>query len=148
MPEELIMRGQTASGLTETLNFSGRTPGYGYRMTEFAIYPSTGIGSTEAELCACVTANDTAANPTVPDFNEDGLIANAIWVNYYSTAYIPGPGHSIVNDLFIITQDLILKVQDTTSSTPVNWQCKFEKVKLSNAAEATANFKQFTIFDG
>ena len=28
MPTEFVMRGQTASGETETLNFSGYKPGY------------------------------------------------------------------------------------------------------------------------
>jgi len=148
MPEEFIMRGQTADSATETLNFSGKTPGYGYRLIEFEIYPSTGIGATEIEAMASITAAKTSEDPQNPNFNNPGLIATAVWNNYYTTGYIPGPGHVVINDLFVITQDLILRVKDSTSANPVNWQCKFKKVKLSSSAEAVANFNQFTIFDG
>ena len=50
MNKEFVMRGKTESGQTEVLNFSGYKPGYAYRMTEFSIYPSNGIGSTGWEI--------------------------------------------------------------------------------------------------
>jgi len=148
--EEFIMRGKTASGLTETLNFSGQTPGYAYRMIEFSIWPSEGIGAGDQELVGTVTADDSAEDPENPNFNHPGLIGTGMFSTSWNTAYqFTGPG-SIVNDLFIITQDLILKVVDSVSGAPkpVNWQCKFKKVKLSSSAEAVANFNQFTIYDG
>ena len=55
MNKEFVMRGQTASGETETLNFSGYKPGYAYRLVEFSIYPSTNIGGAHYELA--VTSN-------------------------------------------------------------------------------------------
>ena len=55
---------------------------------------------------------------------------------------------SIVNDTFIITQDLIIKVNETEADAPVNWQCKFMPVKLSGSEEAVTNYKQFMISDG
>ena len=33
------------------------------------------------------------------------------------------------------------------ASTPVNWQCRFESVKMTNAEEAAVNYKQFAISD-
>ena len=63
MKKEFVMRGQTASGQTEVLNFSGNTPGYAYRMTEFQIYPST--LNAQQELCATVTAARTAESPDI-----------------------------------------------------------------------------------
>ena len=147
MPNEFVMRGQTASGKTEVLNFSGHTPGYAYRMTEFSIYPSSGIGSTGWEIVGTVTAGKTAVAPTDPNFNDEGLIATSMYVgqnNVYT-----GKINSIVDDTFLITQNLILMVQDASSGgNPVNWQVKFEKIKLSSSAEAVANFNQFTIYDG
>jgi len=146
--EEFIIRGQTASGETETLNFSGQTPGYAYRLVEFQLYPSTSIGSASSELCATITAGKTAIVPTDPNFNDPGLIATFVVDHNSGSNY--GPEYlGVINDTFLITQDLILMVQDTGgAATPVNWQCRFEKVKLSSSAEAVANFKQFTIFDG
>jgi len=147
--EEFIMRGQTASGETETLNFSGQTPGYAYIMTEFQIYPSNDIGGTHAELAATVTAAKTLEDPQNPNFNNEGLIATATLI-LSDTIANPRNIMTVVNDTFLITQDLIIAVIDTIAGSPqaVNWQCRFEKVKLSDSAEAVANFKQFTIFDG
>jgi len=145
MPEEFIIRGQTASGETETLNFSGQTPGYGFNLLEFQIFSSTGWPASD-EMAATITAGKTAVTPTDPNFDDPGLIASTIMQLH--TAYHPIGQLTIINDMFVITQDLILMVIDTAGATPVNWQCRFKKVKLSSSAEAVVNFKQFTIFDG
>jgi len=145
MPKEFIIRGQTAVGApTEVLNMSGYRPGYGYRLTEFQIYPSTNIGSQACEMSATITADNSSEAPTDPNFNHDGLIASALLFsqgtngsNYYLT---------VINDLFVITQDLILQVWDT-QSTPINWQVKFKEVKLTGSAEAVANYKQYSIYN-
>jgi len=147
MKQEFVMRGQTASGEQEVLNFSGHTKGYAYRLVEFQIFPSTNIGFEAIEAVASLTTAKTAENPQSPNFTNAGLIATAVWTNSTSSSYQPGPGHVVINDTFLITQDLILKVVDTTSSHAVNWQCKFVSEKMNSAEEAVANFKQFTIFD-
>jgi len=144
--DEFVMRGQTASGETEVLNFSGYKPGYAYRLVEFQLYPSSSIGSTGWEIVGSITAGKTAIAPTDPDFSDEGLIATSMYVgqnNVYT-----GPQNSIVNDTFLITQNLILMVQDASSGgNPVNWQCKFMPVKMSKSEEAVTNYKQFTISD-
>jgi len=145
MPKEFIMRGQTTTGApTEVLNISGYRPGYGYRLIEFAIYPSTNIGSQACEMSATITAASSSEAPQDPDFNHDGLIASALLFsmgtngsNYWLT---------VINDLFVITQDLILQVADS-QNTPVNWQVKFKEAKLTSSAEAVANYKQYTIYN-
>jgi len=144
--EEFIIRGQTASGSTETLNFSGQTPGYAYRIVEFHLYPSDNIPGQNVELMGTITAGKTAVDPDNPNFNDEGLIATALFTKGTEPHHTVSDV-SIVNDTFLITQNLILMVQDAYS-TAINWQCRFEKVKLSDSAEAVANFKQFTIFDG
>jgi len=145
MNKEFVMRGQTASGGTEVLNFSGNTPGYAYRLTEFLLFPKNNIGGSESELVGTVTAGKTAVSPIEPDFNNEGLIASALMTNHYNTLY-PTPFVSVVNDLFLITQDLILMVQDTSgNSNAINWQCRFVAEKMSSNEEAVTNFKQFSI---
>jgi len=147
MNKEFVMRGKTASGQTEVLNFSGNTPGYAYRLVEFTLYPSTNIGGELTELCGTVTAGKTAVAPTDPNFNDDGLIGTALMTLYSSPAY-PASSTSVVNDTFLITQDLILMVQDTDASGsqyPVNWQCRFLAEKMNTNEEAVTNFKQYTI---
>ena len=72
------MRGSTASGLTEVLNFGKYKQGYAYRMTEFQIYPSSSIGTVEYELAASITAAKTYEDPANPNFNNDGLIATSL----------------------------------------------------------------------
>ena len=62
------MRGKTASGLTEVLQFGKYKQGYAYKMTEFQIYPSTGIGTAAYELTATVTASKTFEDPQNPNF--------------------------------------------------------------------------------
>jgi len=146
MRKEFVMRGQTVPGNTETLNFSGFKPGIAYRMTEFQIYPSTSIASGSHEMVASVTAGKTAVNPTDPNFNDEGLIAVAQYRDNSSTNYQFTGSDGIVNDTFLITQNLILMVQDATGSTePVNWQCRFETVKMTGPEEAVTNYKQFAI---
>ena len=149
MKKEFVMRGQTASDGTEVLNFSGYKPGYAYRMTEFQIYPSTNIGGAIAELAASVTAAKTFEDPENPNFNNEGLISTAMFL-INSSKDNPRYETSIVNDTFLITQNLILAVVDTYAGSPmaVNWQCRFVAEKMNNAEEAAANFKQFTISDG
>jgi hypothetical protein len=145
MPKEFIMRGQTTTGApTEVLNITGYRPGYGYRLTEFAIYPSTSIGSQACEMSASITADNSSEAPDSPNFNHDGLIATALLFSQGTNGsnYL----NVVINDLFVITQDLILQVADT-QNTPINWQVKFKEVKLSKSAEAVANFKQYTIYN-
>ena len=150
MKKEFVMRGQTASGLTEVLNFSGYKPGYAYRMTEFQIYPGAGIGSVAYELAATVTAAKTFEDPENPNFNNEGLIATAFLANSSTPTYTSAVMNSIVNDTFLITQNLILAVVDSQAGSPiaVNWQCRFESVKMSGPEEASTNYKQFMISDG
>lgn len=140
------MRGKTASGSTEVLNFGKYKQGTAYRMVEFVLYPSTSIGSANCELMGTVTAGKTAVAPTDPDFSNDGLIATAFASQYSSPAYPPGD-RTIVNDTYLITQNLILMVQNTDSGSPVNWQCRFEAVTMTGAEEAATNYKQFMISD-
>jgi len=148
MRKEFVMRGKTASSGTEVLNFSGFKPGMAYRMTEFEIYPSEGIATTNQELAAAVTAAKTAEDPSNPNFNNEGLIATALMT------MTSGPNDSwnrwgCINDTFLITQNLILSVVDTQAGAPapVNWQCRFESVKMSGPEEAVTNYKQFAISD-
>jgi len=150
MKKEFVMRGMTASGTQEVLNFSGYKPGYAYKMTAFDIYPSegaSGIGNTAYELTATVTAAKTYESPLAPNFNNEGLIATSYIANFSDST--SGIHNTIVNDTFLITQNLILAVLDTTSGSPmdVNWQCRFESVKMSGPEEAATNYKQYTISD-
>jgi len=148
MNKEFVMRGQTASGQTEVLNFSGLTPGYAYRLVEFDLYPSTNIGGSLIEMTASITAGKTAIPPTDPNFNDDGLIATALFVSNTSGGTIPGDFYkSVINDTFLITQDLILMVQAGAGSAtdPINWQCRFVAEKMNTNEEAVTNFKQYTI---
>jgi len=147
MNKEFVMRGKTASGSNEVLNFSGNKPGYAYRMTEFSIYPSTNIGGAHYELAATVTASKTHMDPTHPNFNNDGLIASALLVSQSGIEFYGGT--KVVNDTFLITQDLIIAVIDTVAGAPmdVNWQCRFVAEKMSKSEEAVTNYKQFTISD-
>jgi len=145
MRKTFVMRGQTASGLTEVLNFGKYKQGYAYKMTEFSLYPSTNIGGQDWEISASVTAGKTAVTPTDPNFNNDGLISTAFQSSSSSTSY-PWSGYAIVNDTYIITQNLILMVQNTQGH-PVNWQCRFESVKMTGPEEASVNYKQFAISD-
>ena len=76
--EEFVMRGKTASGETEVLNF-GSKHGYGFKLIEFSIYPSADIGDFSAqELMASVTAAKTFEDPQNPNFNNEGLIASSL----------------------------------------------------------------------
>jgi len=147
MNTHFVMRGKTASGETEVLNFSGNTPGYAYRMTEFSIYPSATIGQAQVELSGSVTAAKTYESPDNPNFNNEGLIATAFITNGASPSYPSSGIISIVNDTFLITQDLILAVIDLQTGSPqaVNWQCRFVAEKMSSNEEAVTNFKQYTI---
>jgi len=154
MNKEFVMRGKTASGQYEVLNFSGYKPGYAYRMTEFEIYPSTGVGTSHYELAASVTAAKLTGSPPAspddpanPDFSNEGLIANALLVAQSGIEFYGGT--KVVNDTFLITQNLIIAVVDSVAGAPmdVNWQCRFVAEKMSGPEEAVANYKQFLISD-
>ena len=152
MRKEFVMRGQTAGADTspatqadqEVLNFGKYKEGYAYKMTEFEIFPSTNIVAVSAEMVATVTAAKTAMDPLNPDFNNEGLIASAFFTNREQSQ--TGYHQAVVNDTFLITQNLILKVQ--CAEGPVNWQCRFESVKMTGPEEAAVNYKQFSISDG
>jgi len=145
MPKEFIMRGQTTVGEpTEVLNMTGYRPGYGYVITQFQLYPSTSIGSQAYEMTGTITADNSSEAPDNPDFNHEGLIATSF--ASWNASPASGGTREVINDLFVITQDLILQVNDTGGS-PINWQVRFKEVKLSTSAEAVANYKQYTIYN-
>jgi len=152
MPEEFIIRGQTAdfktTGDTHTINFSGHKRGYGFKLIEFQIYPSTGLHEVDQELSGAITAGTVPADPVTPDFTLDGLIGNVLLNATTAPRYPIGPMVSVINDTFIITQDLILTVVDLGgAANAVNWQLRFKPVKMGKAEEAAVNYKQFTIYD-
>jgi len=148
MNKEFVLRGQTASGGTEVLNFSGNKPGYAYRLVEFQVYPSE-LANASGEYAGTITAGKTAVAPiTGINFNDEGLIGTT----YLTVATSPAAGMfgpvTVINDTFRITQNLILMVQEANSSALCNWQCRFVAEKMDGSEEAAANYKQFTIFDG
>jgi len=143
MNKEFVMRGQTAKGLTEVLNFSGNTPGYAYRLVEFILYPSLNIGAADSEMCAVITAGKTALDPQNPNFSDEGCIATTMFVDDAADHYASST-HTVINDTFLITQDLLLTVFNSEAS-PINWQCRFVAEKMSSNEEAVTNFKQYTI---
>jgi len=148
MRKEFVMRGSTASDTQEVLNFSGYKPGYAYRLVEFQIYPSAAIGTNTSELSATITAGKVFEDPVNPNFNNEGLIGVSL---FHQNAGTPAGTtiNEVVNDTFLITQNLILAVVDTQAGSPmaVNWQCRFVAVKMNGPEEAVTNYKQFTISD-
>jgi len=142
--EEFVMRGQTASGEQEVLNF-GSKHGYAFRLIEFQLYPSTGIGTAQDEMCGIINAGKTTAAPTDPNFNDEGVIGTVI--TKLNNAAYGLEQHAVINDTFLITQNLILMVVNANAGTPVNWQCRFKPVKLSDTEMANANLRQFHVFD-
>ncbi len=155
MPKEFIMRGKTASGTNEVINMGGQArPGYVYRLIKFDLWPSTDIFSTNQELSATITADNAYEDPSNPNFKNPGLIAVAMKTmtkgeNSHVDSPIATNESSVVNDLFYITQDLIIAVIDTYAGSPadVNWQCRFVEEKISASAESVANYKQYTIYN-
>jgi hypothetical protein len=150
MNKEFVMRGKTASGGQEVLNFSGYKPGYAYRLVEFTLYPSVTLAiSTNQELCGSITAGKTAQAPeTDIDFNNEGLIGSS-FMSMYSSVNFAALVHSVINDTFLITQNLILMVKDQSGDdNPINWQCRFVKEKMTGPEEAATNYKQYLISDG
>jgi len=145
--EDFVMRGKLASGTTEVLNF-GMKHGYAHRLIDFEIYFSSGIGTTNQELAATLTAAKVYEDPANPNFNHEGLIATAT-LSTYPPSNLGSAASTVVNHTFLITQDLILAVVDTVTGSPadVNWQCTFRPVKLTEAQAANANLRQFHIFD-
>ena len=143
MKKEFVMRGKTASGQSEILNFSGFKPGMAYKMTEFSLYPS--VPSGNETLLGTVVAGKTAMAPNAVDFNDDALIASSMdaSANINDTQQ-----KTVINDTFLITQNLILTVMETITAQAINWQCKFMPVKMSKSEEAVTNYKQFLISDG
>jgi len=149
MKKDFVMRGKTASDGTEVLNFSGFKPGMAYRMTDLTIYPSTSIGTENAELMVSVTAAKTSEDPANPNFDNEGLIGVAMLSMRTDSNNGMFLDHVVLNDKFLITQNLILTAKDTYPGSPmaVNWQCTFESVKMTGPEEAVTNYKQFAISD-
>jgi hypothetical protein len=147
MKEEFVMRGSTASGTQEVLNF-GMKDGYAYRLVDLELYPSTSLGQLDSELYVTVTAAKTFENPENPDFNNEGLIATAFLRTGKEVNYV-GAQAKVINDTFLITQNLIIACVDTKTGSPqkTNWQCRFRAEKMSENQKANQNYRQFMIFD-
>jgi len=148
MRKELVIRGQTASGNQRILEFGGYKEGYAYRLVDFQLWPSENLAGSTIELAATITAAKTYEDPSNPNFNNEGLLAVAKETQVDNPSYASGGMESVVNDTFLITQNLILMVQNTNAGTPVNWQCRFISHKMSAGEEAATNFKQFQVSDG
>ena len=147
MRKEFVIRGKTVSGDTEVLNFGKYKAGTAYRMTEFSLYPSTSISANNDALYGTVTAGKTGVSPIDPDFDNEGLIASTCFITSSGWGGNQPFNGTIINDTFMITQNLILMVQNASGGEPINWQCKFESVKMTGPEEAAVNYKQFAISD-
>ena len=152
--EDFVMRGKTPSGEYTRLNFSMKN-GYAFRLMDFEIYFSSGIGTTNQELMASVTADKltgsppaSPADPQNPDFSQEGLIANAT-LSTYPPSNLGSMASTVVNDTYLISQDIFIAVLDSVTGSPadVNWQCTFRPVKLTETEQANVNFRQFSVFD-
>jgi len=148
MPKEFIMKGKIQVNGQENLNFGGGDPSYGYKLKKFQLWGADDIlGAADAfEYCGVITADNAAADPIAPNFDDPGQIGVALWgVTHNLVTHVPA-GSSVIDDLFIITQDLIIAISGS-ANTSCNYLLKFEQIKLSGPAEAAANFKQFGIFN-
>lgn len=141
--DEFVMRGQTANGQTEILNF-GSKDGYVFKLLEFSLYASTPSGGET--LVGTISAGKTALDPDNVDFRNEGLIATSM-VSYNTTALDGQIIHQVINDTFMITHDVHLMVKSLNSGEPINWQCKFKPMKISDVEMANAQLRQFHIFD-
>jgi hypothetical protein len=144
---DFVVRGKSGKGVdnAQTINFGGRNQGYGYRIVEFQLYQSAMPPSSDAQLCAIITAGKTALDPLSPDFSTEGVIATSLLDN--DAADHNGVStHTIIDDTFMITQDIILTC-DNTEAHDINWQIKFRPVKMSETEQANQNYRQFSIFD-
>ena len=146
MRKTFVMQGQLASSGEKVLRLSGISDGYGFIIDSFQIAASTNLGSAGAECFAAITRAKVAMDPINPNWSDDGLVATA-------TAYSYGlavPGNlvtSLVNDIVVLTQDLILSARETDNTNPINYLIKFRSVKMIGPEEAVANYKQFAISD-
>jgi len=148
MKKEFVMRGNLAHGVSEVLNFSGYKPGYAYRLVEFNVWPTTAVHGSSDTQAASITAGKTAADPIAPDFNQEGLIGNALFINFPPGGATTGPlSASIVNDTFLITQNLLILARDESGGNNINYQARFVSVKMSGPEEAATNYKQYAISD-
>jgi len=146
MRKQFVMQGQIATSGEKVLRLSGISDGYGYVIDSFQIGASTNLGASGAECFAAITRAKVAMDPINPNWSDDGLVATA-------TAYSYGlavPGNlvtSMVNDMAVLTQDLILSARETDNSNPINYLIKFRSVKMTGPEEAATNYKQFSISD-
>jgi hypothetical protein len=147
MPKEFIMKGQLASSGSETLRLSGIADGYGYIITSFQIAPSTNLGSAGAECFAAITSATSAMDPINPNWDTAGLVATATSYSYGLAVAGNFAPMSLIDDMTVLTQDLILSVRETDNGNPVNYLIKFKEVKLTGAAEAVANYKQYGVYN-
>lgn len=143
MPKEFIIRGYNTSGTNEKIHLSGHKAGYGYRLKEFKLWGSTNLGATSQE-CWGILSRGAAMDPKIPDFSNDALVGVSVFMTHTSPAY-PPQSLEVIDDLVILTQDLRIAVQDTSDSEAINWQLKFEEVKISSSAEAAANYQAYQV---
>ena len=141
MPKEFIVRGYNVSGTNDVIHLSGSKTGYGFKLKEFKLWGSTHLGATSQE-CWGILSRGPAMDPKAPDFRNDALVGVSVFMTHTSPAY-PPQSLELIDDLVILTQDLTIAVQDTSDSEAINWQLKFEEVKLTDAAEGVANYQAF-----
>ena len=146
MRKEFVMQGQIASSGEKTLRLSGISDGYGYVIHSFQIAASTNLGGAGSECFAAITRDNVAMDPINPNWGDDGLVATASAYSY-GLAVAGNFTHFLVNDMAILTQDLILSARDTDNANPVNYLIKFKSVKLSSSEEAVENYKQYSIYN-
>jgi len=144
MRKEFVMRGKTASGKTEVLNFSGYKPGYAYRLTEFSVFGSNSL--TDVEAVGTLTAGKVAHDPTDIDYDDAGLIGVSMFATSDNRDRAGSTNKQVIDDTFLITQNLILMVMDQVGNA-INWQCRFIAEKMNDAETAVTNYRQYQISD-
>ena len=158
MPREFILRGKGSGTGADPLayqriNISGFNSESGFRLVEFEVWPSVDAVAAGGDfqfmgaLSRCSFDNRTSFVAQTPDFNDSALIANAQY-QYGNSATEAPSATSLINDLAILTQDLVLHTIETRgTSVGVNWQIRLKEVKLTDAARAVANYEQYSIYN-
>lgn len=126
---------------------SGLADGYGFRLLDFKIWPSTDLGGANKnqELYAVINRDPGfAPDPFNPDFGVPGFLAVSTWGSGPFVLAVGAPStrgsQSIINDDVILTQDVFVYCSDPADNK-INYFLRFERMRISAGAEAVANFE-------
>jgi len=135
-------RGKIADGVIDTIALHTNNGSIGYRIIKFEIVTSAPTTTSEhlCQVWSIENSAEAAKGLATIDFNDNTLLATALWSNDSSAQTYSDDFH-VVFDNIIFNQDIYVTNQTINGSNECNYHLELEQIKLDLSENTVATLK-------